>query len=230
MKPGESVEVVVLGVNPAEHRISLGLKQALGDPWANVAQSFAAGTVIEGPITSMTKFGAFVQLAEGVEGMIHVSDISAEKRIEFPQDVLKVGQLVKAQVLSVDTAKRLLRLGMKQLVPTSLDEYIAEHKAGDLVTGRMSEVSGGQARVELGDGMIATCRIAAAATEPRQLETATPPTSKLDLSSLSSKLKAHWKGGPAVESKPEAIRAGQIRKFRITRLDAAAKKIELELA
>ena len=115
VKPGETVEVVVLGVNPAEHRISLGLKQALGDPWANVAQSFAAGTVIEGPVTSLTKFGAFVQLAEGIEGMIHVSDISAEKRIEYPQDVLKVGQVVKAQVLSLDTAKRLLRLGMKQL-------------------------------------------------------------------------------------------------------------------
>ena len=159
VKPGETVEVVVLGVNQAEHRISLGLKQALGDPWANVAQSFVVGTVIEGPVTSLTKFGAFVQLAEGIEGMIHVSDISAEKRIEYPQDVLKVGQLVKAQVLSVDTAKRLLRLGMKQLVPTSLDEYIAEHKEGDVVTGRMGEVSNGQARVELGDGINATCRI-----------------------------------------------------------------------
>ena len=125
-----------------------------------MAQSFAVGSVIEGPVTSLTKFGAFVQLAEGIEGMIHVSDISAEKRIEYPQDVLKVGQLVKAQVLAVDTAKRLLRLGMKQLVPTSLDEYIAEHKAGDVVTGRMGEVSAGQARVELGDGIHATCRIA----------------------------------------------------------------------
>jgi small subunit ribosomal protein S1 len=231
VKPGESVEVVVLGVSPAEHRISLGLKQALGDPWANVSQTFAAGAVIEGPVTSMTKFGAFVQLAEGVEGMIHVSDISAEKRIEFPQDVLKVGQLVKAQVLSVDVTKRLLRLGMRQLVPTSLDEYITEHKIGDFVTGRMGEVSGGQARVELGDGINATCKIAATDTETQPAETTTPPTSTLDLSSLSSKLKAHWKGGvAAVESKPEAIREGQIRKFRITRLDSAAKKIELELA
>jgi small subunit ribosomal protein S1 len=231
VKPGESVEVVVLGVKQDEHRISLGLKQALGDPWANVAQSFAAGTVIEGPITSMTKFGAFVQLAEGIEGMIHVSDISAEKRIEFPQDVLKVGQLVKAQVLSVDTAKRLLRLGMKQLVPTSLDEYIAEHETADVVTGRMGEVSDGQARVELGDGIYAICRIAAAGKESGSVETATQSTSKPDLSALSSKLKAHWKGGAAaVESKPEAARTGQVRKFRITKLDPAAKKIELELA
>ena len=89
VKPGETVEAVILGVNPGERRISLGLKQALGDPWAQAAQKFAAGTIIEGPVTSITKFGAFVQLAEGVEGMVHVSEISAEKRIEHPQDVLK---------------------------------------------------------------------------------------------------------------------------------------------
>ncbi len=231
VKPGETVEVVVLGVNPAEHRISLGLKQALGDPWANLAQSFAVGTVIEGPVTSLTKFGAFVQLAEGIEGMIHVSDISAEKRIEYPQDVLKVGQLVMAQVLSVDTAKRLLRLGMKQLVPTSVDEYIAEHKEGDVVTGRMGEVSNGQARVELGDGINATCRIGVGAAAKELVEAPAPASAKPDLSSLSSKLKAHWKGGAVVsEAKPEAVRTGQIRKFRITRLDPAARKIELELA
>jgi small subunit ribosomal protein S1 len=231
VKPGESVEVVVLGVNQAEHRIALGLKQALGDPWATVAQSFPAGSVIEGPVTSLSKFGAFVQLAEGIEGMIHVSDISAEKRIEYPQDVLKVGQLVKAQVLALDSTKRLLRLGMKQLVPTSLDEYIAEHKEGDVVTGRMGDVSGGQARVELGDGINATCRITAADPATDLTEEAPRPASKPDLSSLSSKLQAHWKGGAAVvESKPEAARTGQIRKFRITKLDPAAKKIDLELA
>jgi small subunit ribosomal protein S1 len=229
VKPGETVEVVILGVNQAEHRISLGLKQALGDPWANVAQSFAVGSVIEGPVTSLTKFGAFVQLAEGIEGMIHVSDISAEKRIEYPQDMLKVGQLVKAQVLAVDTAKRLLRLGMKQLVPTSVDEYIAEHQEGDVVTGRMGEVAGEHARVELGDGINATCRIAAVTPAKESAEETS--ASKPDLSSLSSKLKAHWKGGAtAVESKPEAARTGQIRKFRITKLDPAAKKIDLELA
>jgi small subunit ribosomal protein S1 len=230
VKPGETVEVVILGVNQAEHRISLGLKQALGDPWANVAQSFAVGSAIEGPVTSLTKFGAFVQLAEGVEGMIHVNDISAEKRIEYPQDVLKVGQLVKAQVLAVDTVKRLLRLGMKQLVPTSVDEYIAEHKEGDAVTGRMGEISGGHARVELGDGINATCRISALSPAQALVEEAMQSASKPDLSSLSSKLKAHWKGGAAaVEAKPESARTGQIRKFRITKLDPAAKKIELEL-
>ena len=227
VKPGDTVEAVILGVNAGERRISLGLKQALGDPWAEVAQRFPAGSVIEGPVTSITKFGAFVQLTEGVEGMIHVSEISAEKRINHPQEVLKVGQPVKAQVLAVDTEKRLLRLSMKQLVPTSLDEYIAEHKEGDVVTGRMIEDAGEHARVELGEGIQGTCGISAAspAKEERKAE------SKADLSSLSSMLQARWKGGAADgASKPEAVRAGQIRSFRIVKLDRDAKKIELELA
>src|ERR1700730_13791702 len=153
VKTGETVEAVILGVNAAEGRISLGLKQALGDPWAEVAQKFAPGTVIEGPVTSLTKFGAFVQLAEGVEGMIHVSEIAAEKRVERPQDVLRTGQIVKAKVLAVDKEKRQIKLSMKQLIPTGLDEYIAEHNQGDVVTGRLIEVSGENATVELGEGI-----------------------------------------------------------------------------
>ncbi|HTC95704.1 MAG TPA: 30S ribosomal protein S1 [Terriglobales bacterium] len=232
VKPGDTVEAVILGVNASERRISLGLKQALGDPWAEVGQKFPTGSVIEGPITSITKFGAFVQLAEGVEGMIHVSEISAEKRINHPQDVLRLGQTVKAQVLEVNKEKRLMRLSIKQMVPSSLDEYMAEHKEGDVVTGRMIEVSGGNARVELGEGIQAACRIArqALAEQPAQ---AAPdsPSAKPDLSSLSSMLQARWKSGASRnEGKKEAISAGQIRSFRITKLDAAARKIELELA
>jgi small subunit ribosomal protein S1 len=230
VKPGETVEAVILGVNPGERRISLGLKQALGDPWAGVAQKFAPGTVIEGPVTSLTKFGAFVQLTEGVEGMIHVSEISAEKRINHPQEVLRVGQVVKAQVLALDTEKRLIRLSMKQLVPTGLDEYLAEHKEGDIVTGRMTEISEGRARVELGEGVVATCRIRdeRPAKEDKRAEPAPSSSSKPDLSSLGSMLQARWKSGaPASEAKPEAAQAGQIRKFRIAKLDPASKKIEL---
>jgi small subunit ribosomal protein S1 len=227
VKPGDSVEVVILGVNEGERRISLGLKQALGDPWADASSKFPVGAVIEAPVVSLTKFGAFVQLAEGVEGMIHVGDISAEKRINHPQEVLKTGQVVKAQVLELDTEKRRLRLGMKQLVPTSLDEYIAEHKPGDLVTGRMTEVSGGRAQVELGEGIRAICRIdtGSAAADDGKAE------AKADLSSLTSMLQAKWKGGQgSASSRPEPARTGQIRSFRIARLDPAAKKIELELS
>ncbi len=117
---------------------------------------------------------------------------------------------------------------MKQLIPTGLDEYIAEHNVGDVVTGRLIEESGERARVELGEGIQATCRIAppAAAKEEPKTE-----AKKFDMSSLGAMLNARWKGGPvSSEKKPEAVRAGQIRSFRIVKLDADAKKIELELA
>ena len=227
LKQGDTVEAVILAVNLDERRISLGLKQALGDPWAEVAQKFPPGSVVEGPVTSFTKFGAFVQVSEGVEGMIHISEITAEKRINHPQDVLKPGQQVKAQVLEVDTAKRQLRLSIKKLIPVSVDEYMAEHKPGDVVTGRLIEVSQATARVELGEGIEGACWLRAhseAAEEPQS-------AGKADLSSLSSMLQSRWKGGAASSTpKPEAVRAGQIRSFRIAKLDLAAKKIELELA
>lgn len=230
VKPGETVEAVILGVNAAERRISLGLKQALGDPWADVPQKFAAGTVIEGPVTSIQKFGAFVQLAEGVEGMIHISELSAERRINHPQEVVKVGQNVQALVLSVDPEKRTIRLSMKQLVPTGLDEYIAEHKPGDVVTGRVIEMTGTEGRVELGEGIQAKCRLSLATAKSKESAQPAESSKTADLSSLGSMLQARWKGAAsAPDAKPEAVRAGQIREFRITRLDAAAKQIEVEL-
>ena len=232
VKPGETVEAVILGVNLGEHRISLGLKQALGDPWKEVPERFPVGSAVEGPVVSITKFGAFVQLAEGVEGMIHIGDMSAEKRINHPQDMLRIGQSVRAQVLEVDTEKRRLRLGMKQLVPTSIEEYIIEHNVGDAVTGRVLEVSGAGARVELGEGIQALCRIAPGSLSSRAVaENEKPVASKADLSSLSSMLQARWKGaGVRGSAGPEEVHSGQVRSFRITKLGRAEKRIELELA
>jgi small subunit ribosomal protein S1 len=229
VKPGDTVEAVILGVSPAERRISLGLKQALGDPWADISQKLWIGSAVEGPVTSLTKFGAFVQLSEGVEGMIHISDMSAEKRLNHPQDMLKTGQLVKAQVLEIDIEKRRIKLGMKQLVPSSLQEYIAEHEVGDVVTGRVVEASEQRARIEIGEGIQGTCVMRAEQLANDAVEK--PSTSKADLSSLGSMLQARWKHGSAPsESKPEAVHAGQIRKFKIIKLDETDKQIELELA
>jgi small subunit ribosomal protein S1 len=226
VKPGDTVEAVILGVSAGERRIALGLKQALGDPWADVTQKLVVGSVIEGPVISLTKFGAFVQVSEGVEGMIHISDMSAERRINHPQDLLKVGQSVKAQVLEVDIEKRRLKLGIKQMLPSSIEEYIAEHEEGNVVSGRVMEISSEHARVELGEGIQGTCRIAMKGPGKEEIRA----ESKVDLSALSSMLKAHWKGSSAgVWSKPEEVRAGQIRSFRIANLDRAAKRIELEL-
>jgi small subunit ribosomal protein S1 len=228
VKPGEQVEAVVLSVSPSERRIGLGLKQALGDPWADIAKKFAVGSQVEGPISSITKFGAFVTLSEGIEGMIHVSEISAEKRINHPQDVLKTGQIVQAQIVAIDSQKRQLRLSMKQLVPTSIEEYIAEHKAGDLVSGRVIDIKGDKARVELGDGIQGTSRVAQPGGDDAE---SSGGAAKVDVSALGSMLSARWKGGASsVQAKPEPVKAGQIRSFKITHLEAKSKTIELELA
>jgi small subunit ribosomal protein S1 len=226
LKQGDTVEAVVLGVNMGERRLSLGLKQTLGDPWAEVEQKFPAGSAIEGPVTSFTKFGAFVQLADGVEGMIHVSEISADKHIHHPQDVLRMGQLVKAQVLEVDKTKRQVRLSMKQRTSVTVEEYLADHPTGSVVTGRIVDVAQGLARVELGEGIEGVYRTGAESPAAE----APAAEGKVDLSALSSMLKARWKGGPSnVAAKPEAINAGQIRSFRIARMEPDAKKLELEL-
>ncbi|MGH9718837.1 MAG: 30S ribosomal protein S1 [Bryobacteraceae bacterium] len=230
LSSGDSVEVVVLGVSPQDKRISLGLKQALGDPWADAGKRFPAGTIVEGPITSLAKFGAFVTLSDGIEGMIHVGDIAADKRINHPQEVLKVGQAVRAQVLEFDREKRRIRLGIKQLQPASIDEYIAEHKEGDVVTGRVAGVASGVAKVELGEGVHASCAV----TEDQVGAAAASGfwSEKPDISSLGSMLSAKWKQGAAGAGprKVEATRAGQIRSFRIVRLDPQQKRIELEIA
>jgi small subunit ribosomal protein S1 len=231
VKPGETVEAVVLGVSAAEKRMSLGLKQALGDPWADISQKFSVGSVVEGPVVSVTKFGAFVQVAEGIEGMIHVSDISAGKRINHPQDVLKVGQSVKAQVLELDTEKRRLKLGIKQLAPTSIDEYLAEHREGDVVSGRVMQVSGDSVQVELGEGIHATCRMTSRGATQAASAGAPSGSQKTDLASMTSMLQARWKSGATAEaSKPEELKAGQVRSFRITKIEAQTKKVEVELA
>jgi small subunit ribosomal protein S1 len=226
LNPGDAVEAVVLGVNMGERRLALGLKQTLGDPWAEVAQKFPAGSAVEGPISSFTKFGAFVELAEGVEGMVHVSEITAEKHIQHPQDVLKLGQVVKAQVLEVDTAKRQLRLSMKQKTAVSVEEYLAEHAPGSSVTGRILEVASGSARVELGEGIEGICPL-----EPEAVAgVAAQGETKVDISSLSSMLKARWKGGPSSgAASPQALQAGQIRSFKVGATAPDARKIALSL-
>ena len=224
VKPGELVEVVILGVNPGEKRIALGLKQALGDPWDDAVKKFPVGGVAEGPVTSLAKFGAFVDLGGGIEGMIHIGDISREKRLNHPNEVLKQGQVVKAQVLEVDRERRRFKLGIKQLEPTSIDEYLVERKAGETVSGRIVDVKGDRVKVELGEGVTAFAKI------PEQKQESTGGGSgKADLSSLSAMLSQKWKSGGGTTAAAEAPHAGQIRSFKITSIDMEKKKIELEM-
>ncbi len=240
LKQGDRVDAVVLSVKPPagseagrgeQGRISLGLKQTLADPWLDVERKFAAGSEVEGPVTKIMNFGAFVQIAEGIDGLVHISEIVADRRINHPRDVLREGQRVKALVLAIDAEKRQIKLSMKQLIPTSIDEYIAEHKAGDRVSGRVVEITSSGATVELGEGIRAACRSVAAAQKAPQASAPAPSSGKADLSQLSSMLKARWKGNaPAATAASEPLAEGQVRNFKIVRLVPDSKKIEVELA
>jgi small subunit ribosomal protein S1 len=231
LKQGDRVDAIILGIKPEERRISLGLKQTLADPWAEVGRNFPVGSQIEGPVTKLMNFGAFVQLAEGIEGLVHISEITADKRLNHPSDMLRAGQIVKAQVLAIDAEKRQIKLSMKQLIPTDIDEYIAEHKVGDEVSGRVVEATESFVQVELGEGIRAICRSSAATPAAKAAAPAAQAKPAVDLSSLSSMLKARWQGNaPAEAAKPEPLAEGQIRTFKIVKLDAEAKKIEVELA
>lgn len=227
VKVGDRVDVLVLQVNATDRRISLGLKQALGDPWADIPTKYPAGSVVEGAVTNLTNFGAFVDLGDGIEGMIHISDITNEKRLEHPKDMLAKGQTVKATVLEVDREKRRIRLGMKQLEPTHIDHYIAEHKTGETVSGRLVEVQGTAVKVELGEGVVARWVIKAS----EQKEEA-KVAAGADVSTLSAMLSAKWKQGGAGETSggKDGLKAGQVRSFKIVDIDPAKKLINLELA
>jgi small subunit ribosomal protein S1 len=239
---GDRVDAIVLSVKPPTAsdagRISLGLKQMLADPWLEVERKFPVGSQIEGPVTKIMNFGAFVQITPGIDGLVHVSEIVADRRINHPRDVLREGQQVKALVLAIDSEKRQIKLSMKQLIPTSIDEYIAEHKVGDRVSGRVVELTASGAVVELGEGIHAALHAkkagAAGAPAAEAAKTSATPSKEAaaapDLSQLSSMLKARWKGNaPAPSAAPEPLAESQIRTFKITKLAADTKKIEVEL-
>ena len=234
LKIGEMVETVVLGVNAGEHRISLGLKQTLGDPWEEALEKYPEGAIVEGAITSLQPFGAFVDLGNGIEGMIHIGDISREKRLDHPKDMLKTGQVVKAQVLERDKERRRIRLGLKQLEPTNVDHFIAEHQVGEVITGRIADVSGNRVKAELSEGVFAPCRIPGSETAPKP-ERKAQAAGSVDLSSMTAMLKQRWKQGASQTEeggKPvrEQYRPGQIVSFRITALDVGKKTIDVEFA
>ena len=227
LKQGDTVDAVVLAISQPERRLSLGLKQALGDPWAEVTRKFPVGSTVEGPVTRLATFGAFVQVTEGVEGLVHISEITAERRIAHPGDVLRVGEVVKAQVLGIEEDKRQMKLSIKQLAPTDVDEYLAELKVGDTVSGRIVEQSGGTAVVELAEGLRATCELKESAGKQDEKSAA----GAVDLSSLTSALAARWKGQTkSVSPESEAVQVGQVRSFRVVGVDREAKQVKVELA
>lgn len=153
MKIGDIVEAIVLDVDKDEQKISLGLRQAIPDPWKNVGEKYPVDSTVEGKITNITTFGVFVELEEGVEGLLHVSDISWTKRIVHPREVFKKGQKIECKVLSIDVEKRRISLGLKQLGPDPLKIFVRRHSVGSNIKGEVAELMPRGMIVELEKGL-----------------------------------------------------------------------------
>ncbi len=157
VKVGDDVEAVVLAVQPRERRISLGLKQLEPDPWTTVESRYSVGSVVEGRVRKLVDFGAFVEIEEGIDGLVHVSDLSWTKRVKHPSEVLKKGQMVQAVILHIDAAHRRLSLGIKQLQPDAWETFFRSHQVGDIVRGRVCRAAAFGVFVEVAPGVEALC-------------------------------------------------------------------------
>jgi len=150
---GDSVEAMVLGVDPAARRISLGLKQVESNPWHELTEKYPVGTRIKGKVRNLTEFGAFVEVEEDIDGLIHISDMSWSKRIKHPSEVLKKGDVVEAMVLSIDAENQRLSLGLKQLATDIWDDFFSRHNVGDTIEGKITRMTNFGAFVELDEGI-----------------------------------------------------------------------------
>jgi small subunit ribosomal protein S1 len=155
-KVGEEVDVVVLDIKPSDRRVSLGIKQALPDPWLLVADKYPVGTIVTGKVRNIAEFGAFVEIEEGFDGLVHVGDVSWTERIKNPHEVFKKGEPVTAKVLKIDPENRRVSLGIKQ-VNDIWGEWFKQHKVGQIVKGKVSRIATFGAFVELGENIEALC-------------------------------------------------------------------------
>jgi len=157
VKPGDEVETVVLNVNPTERRISLGLKQLEQNPWEQLHEKYPVGSVVEGKVRNLTDFGAFIEIEDGIDGLVHVSNLSWTKRVKHPSEVLKKGEKVKAQVLAIEPEHRRLSLGIKQMQPDVWETFFASHRLGDVVHGKVLRTAQFGAFVEISEGVEGLC-------------------------------------------------------------------------
>ncbi len=157
VKAGDRVEAVVLEVHSKDRRISLGLKQLEPNPWTTIDSRYSVGSVVEGRVRNMTDFGAFIEIEEGIDGLVHVSDLSWTKRVKHPSEILKKGMIVQAVILNIDSSSHRLSLGIKQLQPDAWESYFQGHQVGDTVHGRVGRLASFGAFVELADGVEGLC-------------------------------------------------------------------------
>jgi small subunit ribosomal protein S1 len=173
VKPGDEVDTVVLSVNPADRRISLGMKQLLENPWEHLSERYPTGTIVEGRVRNLTDFGAFIEIEDGIDGLVHVSNLSWTKRVKHPSEVVKKGEKVKAVVLGVEPQNRRLSLGIKQLQPDVWESFFASHRVGDVVHGKVLRTAQFGAFIEIAEGVEGLCHVSEAVGEdgtPAKLE------------------------------------------------------------
>lgn len=199
VKPGDQVESVVLDVNTKDRRISLGLKQLEANPWTTVEERYSVGSVVEGRVRNMTDFGAFIEIEEGIDGLVHISDLSWVKRIKHPSEVLRKGSIVQAVILGIDAKQKRLSLGIKQLQPDAWETFFQQHHVNDSVRGKVLRLAGFGAFVEIAEGVEGLCHFSEV---------------------------PGWSGR---KSDPPPLTPGQETDFKIIRMNEAERKIGLSL-
>ena len=153
----DQVEAVVLEIHPKDRRISLGFKQLEANPWSTIEQRYSIGSVVEGRVRNMTDFGAFVEIEEGIDGLVHVSDLSWTKRVKHPSEVLRRGAVVQAVILGIDAKGKRLSLGIKQLQPDAWETFFQQHNVNDHLRGTVCRLAGFGAFVTLAEGIEGLC-------------------------------------------------------------------------
>jgi small subunit ribosomal protein S1 len=153
----DHVDCVVLSVHPQERRISLGMRQLSANPWDALHEKYPVGATVEGRVRNLTDFGAFIEIEDGIDGLVHVSNLSWTKRVKHPSEILKKGDRLKAVVLAIEPDKRRLSLGVKQLQPDVWESFFSQHKVGDVLHGKVMRVASFGAFVEIADGIEGLC-------------------------------------------------------------------------
>jgi small subunit ribosomal protein S1 len=206
VKAGDMVEAVVLDIRPQDKRVSLGLKQLEADPWTTLAERYSVGSVVEGRVRKLTDFGAFIEIEEGVDGLVHVSDMSWTKHVKHPSELLKKGQMVQAVILQIDAGGRRLSLGIKQLEPDAWESFFQNHMVNDIVRGKVARAAQFGVFVEVAPGVEALCH-----------NSEVPPRDDEPVR------------GRSVQQLLEILPVGSEHEFKIIRMNEAEKKIGLSM-
>lgn len=205
VRVGDQVEAVILDIKPKDRRISLGIKQLEADPWTTVAERYSIGSVVEGRIRKLSDFGAFVEIEEGVDGLVHISDMSWTARVKHPSEMVKKGQVIQAVILNIDAGNRRLSLGMKQLQPDAWETFFRNHQVGDIVRGRVCRSAAFGLFVELLPGVEGLCH----------RSEVTPENSR--------------RPGTAIPEEEALLPIGEEFDFKIIKMNEAQKRIGLSV-